>query len=117
MLINFFREGGFAMFPTALFGILLVASAVSAVKGKGGDGLVARMYGLTLGSGVLGTISGIIATCRYLENAKEPNLGLVGAVGLAESLNNVVLALIFCVVASLVSAMGAVKRNRTRAAV
>jgi hypothetical protein len=106
----FFQEGGVVMWPTALFGFLLVASAVLALRGGGPPRLPLVLGLLTVTSGALGTVLGLINTMRWVTKAPAAEQLVGGATGIAESLNNLVLALLLVIVALLVSAIGAARR-------
>ena len=116
---NFFRDGGFGMWPTVLFGFFLVATAgLYALRPERRFLQLAAVLGAsTFGSGILGASVGIINTMRtaasWAKVEERPQLAMVGA---AESLNNVVLALILFVLASLVVAVGSLRAAKSPAA-
>ena len=115
-LSGFFRDGGFGMWPTLLFAFPLVALAVlyALRPEKRAVPVLWNLGMLVLGSGVLGTWVGIINTLRYIQREDVPaaeRLGIL-ALGAAESLNNLVLALIFVVLTLLVTAVGTYRGSR-----
>lgn len=103
----FFEEGGFGMYPTLVFGFLLMASAVLSLRQAERRWLTFVMAGLTTASGVLGTSMGLINTMKYSAKSALEERVLIIAQGTAESLNNLVLAMILVVLALLVSAVAA----------
>jgi hypothetical protein len=118
MWTNFFRDGGFGMWPTVLFGFFLVAtSGLYALRPEKRFLLLAAVLGAaTFGSGILGAAVGIINTMRYAQSAPAEEHVRIAMIGTAESLNNVVLALILFVLASLMAAVGAARAARSPAA-
>lgn len=115
---NFFRDGGFGMWPTVLFGFFLVAvSGLYALRPEKRFVLLAAALGAaTASSGVLGASVGIINTMRAAVAGKPEELTQIAALGTAESLNNVVLAMILFVLSSLLCVVGAARAARTQAA-
>lgn len=115
MWSNFFRDGGWGMYPTLIFGFLLVAAGVLLVL-RPQRRYLAPVLGLgvvTLGAGVLGSIVGIINTFRYVARmAATEEQFKIAAVGCAESLNNMVLALILCVLTAVLASAAAVRASR-----
>jgi hypothetical protein len=99
MWTHFFRDGGFGMYPTVVFGFLLVASgALCLLRPERRFAAVAAVLGVaTLASGLLGTCVGLITTFRYLPQVALDQRLTIAALGCAESLNNAVLALILVV--------------------
>ena len=111
---QFFREGGFGMFPTALFGLFCFALAVlHALRPDRRLGAVALLLGAaTFGSGLLGLSLGLSATTRYILNVEPDKQLMTLAVGTAESLNNLILAMLICLPSLLVGAAGAFRASR-----
>ena len=109
----FFEEGGVVMFPTAVFGFLLVAASVLALRGGGRAELRLVLGALTLASGALGTVVGLINTMRWVTKAAAADQLVGGATGIAESLNNLLLAFLLIVIALLVSAVSALRGPAT----
>lgn len=118
MWTNFFREGGFGMWPTVLFGFFLVAvSGLYALRPEKRFLLLAAVLGAaTAGAGLLGASVGVITTLRAAVAGKPEELAQLAALGTAESLNNVVLGMILFVLASLICAVGAARAARAPAA-
>ncbi|MCA2979105.1 MAG: hypothetical protein INH41_02465 [Myxococcaceae bacterium] len=106
----FFEEGGIVMWPTAVFGFLFVASAVLGVRAGARHRATVVLGLLTLSSGALGATVGLINTMRWVTKAPAAEQLVGGATGLAESLNNLVLAFLLVIIALLVSAVGELRR-------
>ena len=107
---TFFRDGGWGMYPTSLFGFLLVAAGVLCVirPERRYVPLLLSLGAMTLGSGLLGFATGLVATFHYLPRVADVSQRFtIAALGCAESLNNVVLALILVVLAAVLSAVAA----------
>lgn len=116
MWSNFFRDGGFGMYPTALFGFLLVASAVALILRPGRKYLLVAgaLTVATIASGLLGTATGLINTLRFA--AANPDDAGAIPIGCAESLNCTVLALILTTLASLFAIIAAMRAARSATA-
>jgi len=114
MWSDFFKAGGFGMYPTLLFGFLLVGSAVLFLlrPERRFELLVASLGVVTLAAGLLGCSVGMIKSALYLGQVAEPDRLKILALGCAESLHDVVLALILIVVAGLVATVGALRVAR-----
>lgn len=111
----FFEEGGWGMYPTLIFGFALVAAAVLSVFQAERRWLTFIFGALTFCAGVLGTSMGLINTMRYVAKTTPAEMVPIGATGIAESLNNLVLANILIVIALLVSAVAALKHSKPAA--
>jgi hypothetical protein len=109
---NFFRDGGFGMFPTAGFGFFLVIAAVLvAVRPERRYHAVWNGLAVaTVASAFLGTVTGLINTLRFAAaHPEEPHAVVIGC---AESLNVVMLGLILTTLSSLGLIIGAVRNAR-----
>jgi hypothetical protein len=111
----FFEEGGFGMYPTLLFGFGLVASAVLSIPQPERRWLTFALGALTFSSGVLGTAMGLINTMRYVAKTTPAEQLPIGATGIAESLNNLVLANVIIVIAMLISVVAAFRHSKAPA--
>lgn len=111
MWSNFFRDGGWGMYPVTAFGLLLVATAfLCAFRPERRFARVAAAFGAaTVSAGLLGTAIGLITTFRYVQGVAPGQQLAIAALGCAESLNNLVLALILAVLASLLGAVAAAR--------
>ena len=114
MLTHFFAEGGFGMYPTLAFGVLLLAvGAFDAFKPERRSNALFVTLGLVVfGCGALGFTLGVVAT--PYRGAKLPPAEQYARtlLGVAESLHNVALALFFIVLSTLVLAVGAARTPR-----
>ena len=112
-MLEGFRDGGFGMFPTLIFGIALCAVAVryAASPEKRFVPLLLSLGTCTLSSGALGFASGFIVSTRAVarEGLERPGLALLGA---GEALNCVALSLIMITLAALVTVVGAARLAR-----
>jgi hypothetical protein len=118
MWTTFFRDGGLVMFPTTVFGFFLVMSAALCVlrPARALAAVSGALALLTLSSGALGTAWGLINTFRYLPRVPAADRPfMIAALGVAESLNNLLLALLILCVAALLLSVAAV-RNALREA-
>lgn len=108
---DFLVEGGFGIYPVLLFGLAAVALAFRYARApRPGD--LALLVGVgmaTLLLGLLGTVTGIQASARYIDATPDKWLFLVG---LKESLNVFVSALVATSIEVLVATYGAVKLAR-----
>jgi hypothetical protein len=111
---NFFRDGGWGMYPTSLFGFLLVASGVLLVlkPERRFVSLVVSLGIVTFGSGVLGTTMGLINTFRFVAGVPAADQFKIVALGCAESLNVVTLSLILGILTALLGALAALRASR-----
>ena len=70
---------------------------------------------LTLTTGPLGFVCGVIVTTQHLDELPAERVTLIGAVGLGESLHNVGLALVLMMLAGLLTSVGALRLTRAPA--
>jgi hypothetical protein len=114
----FFEAGGWGMYPTATFGFVLVAAGVLFVlrPERRFVPLVLSLALMTLGSGVLSGTVGIVNTLHYVARVPAGERFAVVVLGCAESLHNVVLALIVTVLTGLLSSLAALRAARAAAA-
>jgi hypothetical protein len=113
MWSNFFTAGGWGMYPTMLFGFLLLATTVlHALRPEPRFGRLVNAHGvITVASGLLGTTVGICNSAHYIGQVPPADQLRVLAAGCQESLHNLVLALIIIVLAGLVTAVSAIRRG------
>jgi hypothetical protein len=110
-MTDFFVAGGWGMYPTTLFGLLLLAAGIAyaALPERRFVPLLVSLGVVTLGSGLLGTVTGFINTFMYIQQVAEAKQRVITLLGVSESLNNLVLALIFVVLSTLVASVGALR--------
>jgi hypothetical protein len=110
-VLEHFRDGGWGMFPTLLFGLLLMVVAIryAGRPEKRFVPLLVTLNLLTLASGALGCVSGVIVTAHAFEAASPPLPSSIPFLGVGESLNNVAFALLFVVVGAMAVSLGAWK--------
>lgn len=107
-----FREGGWGMFPTLFFGLALVGVGVRYALAPERR-LVPLLAGLglvTLLAGTLGFAVGLQVTFQGFAGSDPP--ARLALVGIAESLQNVVLALALVLLATLAACAGALRLAR-----
>jgi len=110
---EFFKEGGFGMIPTALFGFLFFASAVlyTLRPDRKLGPIVIALGAVTIAAGVLGFAMGMSSTFAYLRKVELAEQLLVAAAGTSESLNNIILAMLLFLPSTLVAAVGAFRSS------
>jgi hypothetical protein len=106
---EFFRDGGYGMFPTLVVGLLLLATAVLyALRPSARRARVTLVLGMvTLACGLLGASAGMATSAHFIPKVAKSDQLEILAVGFAESIHNVVLALVVVVLAGLVASFGA----------
>jgi hypothetical protein len=107
-----FHTGGFGMYPTAAFGLLLIAVAIRyAIKPESRYiPLQVTLALLTLLSGALGFVTGIITSFSAMGGVPgEGSSKWIPLIGAAESLHNVALALALIILGSIAASVGAAR--------
>lgn len=114
MWSNFFQAGGWGMYPTSISGFLLAASAVLYLMrpDRRFVPVVASLAAVAFGAGLLSTCVGIVNSLHYLPQVPQPDQVKIAGLGISESLNNLVLALIILVPSGLVFAAGSLRATR-----
>lgn len=111
---TFFEEGGWGMYPTLLFGLVLLAFAVSTVfRPTKFWPVTAVMAGITLCAGLLGACMGIINTMKAVQHVRLEDVAVIAGGGIGESTNNMVLSLVLVISAGLISALAALRASRS----
>lgn len=107
-----FHTGGFGMYPTAAFGLILIAVAIRyAIKPESRFVPLQITLGLlTLFSGALGFITGLIASFSAMGEVPDgPHTRWIPLIGAAESLYNVALAIALVIFAVMAASVGAAR--------
>jgi len=114
MWTGFYEAGGWGMYPTSLFGFLLVAAGVLVMlrPDRRYVPLLASLTVVTLCAGMLGATMGIVRSFLYLRQVPVADQVTVAALGCAESLHNVVLAFILVIITGLLASIAAVRAAR-----
>jgi hypothetical protein len=96
MLSSFFVAGGYAMYPTAIFGFLFIAACVLHVlRPEPRRARLAVMLGIvTFAMGLLGTFVGICTSAHYIPQVAKGEQLEIFVLGCEESLHNIVLAIV-----------------------
>ncbi len=99
-MFDFILAAGFGIFPVMAFGVAAIIVAVRHVlhQRAGSDVTVKWLMALTGASGLLGTVTGVQMSARHIHEIPEKWIFLLG---LDESLNNMVAALILIAIAML----------------
>lgn len=120
---DIFRNGGLGAYPTALLGLVLIAIAVRyAVKPEQRWIPLQIALGITtLAVGAASFVAGVIATLNAVGTEASQGLanvgeaasraGLIGAVGIGESLNNLAIALCLVAIAALATTVGVARKT------
>jgi hypothetical protein len=108
-----FHMGGWGMYPTALFGLMLVAASIRyAMSPERRFVPIQVSLGIvTLASGGLGFVTGMIKSALAIEGA-GPDKRWIWVLGMGESLNNLALALALLTVGALAASVGALRLAR-----
>lgn len=109
-MVEAFHLGGFGMYPTLFFGVLLlVASVRYAIKPENRYIPLQVSLGiLTLLSGALGFVTGVINSFMAMGDV-VPDKRWVWMFGVAESLHCIGLALILAVLAGIATSIGSLR--------
>jgi hypothetical protein len=99
------------MWPVTLFGFGFVAVAVlHALRPDRKLGqLVISLGAMTLGAGLLGTTMGINTTMRFLPTAPAAEQFNIACAGIAESSNDLILAMVLFVIGALAASVAGVR--------
>jgi hypothetical protein len=105
------------MYPTSLFGFLLIATGASfALRPERRFGpLLCSLVLLTTASGLLGFSLGLVMTFRYLQKVPQAEQFMIASLGFSESLSNVILTLMVMVVTGLLLSLGTFRALRAGA--
>lgn len=105
---HFFEDGGFTMVPMLLLGFLLVGVAgLEALRPQARlRGVAVSLCAAMAAAGALGFVMAVVATLRNSQEVEDAIRIKVVLAGVAESSNNLVLALLFLVLAACLLAVG-----------
>jgi hypothetical protein len=108
MWSNFYAAGGWGMYPTSVFGFLLIAASVLYVirPQQKTARLVLTLGVVTFAAGLLGAFVGICNSAHYIPQVDHANQLETLALGCEESLHDVVLSLILVILAGLIAGVG-----------
>ncbi len=114
MWSDFYHAGGMGMYPVTLFGFLLVVSCVLyTLRFRPHHARLAKILaGTTLMAGMLGTVTGICNSAFYLRKVEVAKQLEIFTLGLQESLHDLILALVFVIIASLIASVGVLREAR-----
>ncbi len=113
-MVEFFRDGGWGMYPTLMFGLLMVGVAARYAMTPE-KRFLPLLFGLgiaTMSSGGLGFVTGLIVTAKAVQgegNMETSTRAIISLYGFGESLSNVAVALGFVTIAALASCFGGFK--------
>ena len=115
-MTEMFRNGGWGMFPTAIFGVLLMgASILYAVRPDRRFVPIQISLGIvTLMAGSLGFVTGLIRSLGALQGVDQTKRW-IWLLGMGESLNDIALAMALIVLAGLVASVGTLRIAFARA--
>jgi hypothetical protein len=113
-ILDRFHDGGWGMYPTLLFGLLLLGVAVKYAQSpeRRYVPLLVALNVATLASGALGFVSGVIVTANALASDHMVEPTNISFFGVGEALNNVAFALLMVMVATMAAIVGAWKLSR-----
>ena len=111
---DFFEAGGWGMYPTAFLGFIFILSGLLyAFRPERRFVPVAFCAGVAaLGAGLIGSAVGIENTFHHVQTVAPADQLKIALLGCAESLNNLVLALLLAIPTALLALTGAVRAAR-----
>ena len=115
-MIEAYRIGGWGMFPTTIFGFVLLLAAVQYARHpeRRRLGVMIGLGVLTFLAGSLGFVTGVIKTLTHATDANaQAAVGALTAEGIGESLNNIGLALSLLIIATIAATIGAARAGRS----
>ena len=117
-MLEMFRNGGWGMIPTTVFGLLMVAASVRyAMKPERRlVPLQVAMAILTLSAGALGFVTGLIKTFEAIGDV-APEKRWIWMLGTGEALHNLAFALGLVTLAAIAASIGALQTARGKDAV
>ncbi len=119
-MAEFYKLGGWGMYPVTLFGFFFFATAVLSVLRPGRlawHPLLVCLGSLTLGAGLLGTCVGVISTAAYLSSVPAADQVVTAMAGIGESVHVLVLSLLIFLPSVLVVTAGVLRAPKPAAGV
>jgi hypothetical protein len=115
-MLESFRDGGFVMFPTLFIGLGLLALAVRYARKPERRllPLLGALALLTATSGALGFAGGVMKSL-YAQEPVQAGQRWISLLGIAESLNNITLALALIFLGTVLATVGEVRIARAKA--
>jgi hypothetical protein len=109
---GFYSSGGWGMYPTTLFGFILVLAACLYLLRPERRFLpvVMASAGLTVASGMLATFTGLMVVFTYVQVVEPAIAPKVAIVGAAQVLTNMVFAMLLLILGGLATLGGVVRR-------
>lgn len=116
-MIEAFHMGGWGMYPTLMFGLLMLAASIryAVSPERRFVPLQVSLGVLTLMAGALGFVTGVIKTFTLIGDV-TPDKRWIWMLGVGESLNCIGLALVLSVLAALAASAGAYRLSRAEGA-
>jgi hypothetical protein len=108
---DFYENGGYGMYPTTLFGFVLVLTACLYLlrPQRRFVPIIVTSGCLTMASGVLGTATALMHVFRYVQYVDAADAVKVATLGGAEAITNLVLATVLVVLAGLAMLAGVLR--------
>jgi hypothetical protein len=112
--MEYFRIGGWGMWPTLVFGALMVFAALRLAlrPRRGALPLLGGLGVLTFSSGTLGFVTGVIKSFQAIGGV-GPDKRYIALIGVAESLHSLALAFLLIGLATMAAVVGAIRLSRT----
>jgi hypothetical protein len=109
-----FHHGGWGMFPTLLFGVILNVAAIQFARQPSRPRLrlVKSLGLLTVLAGLLGFTAGCIKSFTSLGSYEGPDGHIVALIGVGESANNLGFAMAMLVVAAIAVSIGVARAGK-----
>lgn len=118
LLIDAFQEGGWAMYPIMVSGILLLVVSARYVRWPEQrlEPLIRQLRAVTLTGGLVGSLLGLVHYFAGVTESTPELRRMVTARGISEMVNDTGLALILLLFSSIVCAAGVYRATLTRSA-
>lgn len=112
-MLEAFRMGGWAMFPTLVFGLLTVGAAIRFAWSpeRRWVPLQLSLGVLTVAAGGLGFVTGVIKSMSAMDRV-QPEQRWIWMLGVGESLQGMALALLLVTLGAMAASVGAYRLSR-----